>query len=85
MTDETLARSRIPFLIVCNKVDLPGAKKMDVIEEHLEMELYVAFCLKSLLNFDYFLFVFFFSEQLSPELKLRVLSAWRDIRRLVFL
>ncbi|KAM3181849.1 hypothetical protein ACTXT7_013557 [Hymenolepis weldensis] len=39
MTDETLARSRIPFLIVCNKVDLPGAKKMDVIEEHLEMEL----------------------------------------------
>nr|CUU00465.1 signal recognition particle receptor subunit [Hymenolepis microstoma] len=39
MTDETLARSRTPFLIACNKTDLPGAKKMDVIEEHLEMEL----------------------------------------------
>ncbi|VDN98555.1 unnamed protein product [Rodentolepis nana] len=39
MTDETLARSRTPFLIACNKSDLPEAKKMAAIEEHLEMEL----------------------------------------------
>ncbi|KAM7541249.1 hypothetical protein Aperf_G00000041154 [Anoplocephala perfoliata] len=39
MTDASLARSRAPFLILCNKTDLPDAKKMDTIEELLEMEL----------------------------------------------
>lgn len=41
LTDASLARSRTPFLILCNKADLPDAKKVNVIEELLEMELYV--------------------------------------------
>ena len=39
MTDPTLARSRVPFLILCNKKDLPTAKDAVSIEEMLQIEL----------------------------------------------
>ncbi|EUB64468.1 Signal recognition particle receptor subunit beta [Echinococcus granulosus] len=39
MTNATLARSRAPFLILCNKNDLPDAKDAVSIEQMLETEL----------------------------------------------
>ncbi|KAL5965770.1 Signal recognition particle receptor subunit beta [Taenia solium] len=39
MTDATLARSHVPFLILCNKKDLPDAKDAVSIERMLEAEL----------------------------------------------
>ncbi|VDM15793.1 unnamed protein product [Hydatigera taeniaeformis] len=39
MTDATLARSHVPFLILCNKKDLPNAKDPILIERMLEAEL----------------------------------------------
>uniref|UniRef100_A0A5K3FFH3 Signal recognition particle receptor subunit beta n=1 Tax=Mesocestoides corti TaxID=53468 RepID=A0A5K3FFH3_MESCO len=39
MTDGILARNRTPFLILCNKNDVPGAKNAVAVEKMLETEL----------------------------------------------
>ncbi len=39
MTDACLAKNRTPFLILCNKQDLPNAKTAVAIEKMLETEL----------------------------------------------
>ena len=39
LTDATLARSRTPFLILCNKKDLTNAQDTGSVEEMLQTEL----------------------------------------------